>query len=144
VQLPVTLVLKQSRALAAALTAAHILAAAGLVPTTLPAPAKLIAGLFIALSLVRCLRRRPAVSLRLKTDGTLEIERPDGARQEACVLPGTTVFPWLVVLSLRVGGRKESLTLPMDALGVDGQRQLRLWLRWKAGSTAGPSQGGTA
>jgi hypothetical protein len=131
-QLPVTLVLKQSRALAAALTAAHILAAAGLVPTTLPVPAKLIVGLFIALSLVRCLRRRRAVSLTLKTDGTLEIERPDGARQEACVLPNTTVFPWLVVLSLRVGGRKESLTLPTDALGVDGQRQLRLWLRWKA------------
>ena len=137
VQLPVTLILRQSRFLAAALAIAHGVAALALTRLALPLPAKLLVGLFIALSLFRCLRRRPAAALTLRADGNLEIERPDGSRQEARVLPATTVYPWLVVLSAVAGGRRESLVLPVDALGIDGHRRLRLWLRWKAsGSTA--------
>jgi hypothetical protein len=132
VQLPVTLVLRQSRVLAVALTVAHGVAAMGVAPTSLPIPGKLLVGLFIAISLFRCLRRRPAAALTLRSDGSLEIERPDGRREEARVLPRTTVYPWLVVLSALVGGRKESFVLPVDATGIDGHRRLRLWLRWKA------------
>ncbi len=131
-ELPVTLSLKPSRILAVALTIAHALAAAGMALTRLPAPAKLMLGLFIALSLVRWLRWRPTPSLTLKADGGLEIARRDGSRREAQVLPSTTVFPWLIVLSFRVDGEKESLPLPVDALGIEAHRHLRLWLKWKA------------
>lgn len=135
-QLPVTLVLRSSRLLAVALTAAHAVAAAALAPTSLPVPAKLLVGLFIVLSLFRSLRRRPAAALTLRADGAVDVLRPDGTRQEARVLPATTVYPWLVVLVVTAAGRRQSLVLPVDALGGEGHRQLRLWLRWKASATA--------
>ena len=135
-QLPVTLRLKASSRLVVALAAAHSLAALGLVPTSLPLAIKLPFCLALALSLAFSLHRHalrmPILALTLKADGHLEIERRDGGLIEAQIHPGTTVFPWLVVLLLRLEGRVLALTLPPDALEPEGHRQLRLWLRWRA------------
>ena len=131
-ELPVVLPVLPSRLLAFALTLAHLLVAAALAAVRLPLPVKLVLGLFVALSLARSLRRRPVACLRLRADGSLELGRTDGDFRQARVLPSTTVFPWLIVLNLRTGTGYESLTLPVDALGAEGHRQLRLWLRWKA------------
>ena len=134
-QLPVTLRLKSSSALAVALVLAHCLALLGLMPTSLPPSAKFLIGLVLVLSLGfslwRHAVRRPIVALTLKADGHLEVERRDGTIVEAHVHPHTTVFPWLVVLLLKLEGRTIALTLPADALVVGDHRQLRLWLRWK-------------
>jgi hypothetical protein len=136
VQLPVTLVPRPSLALAGALVAAHGVAALGILPTSLPPVLKFACLLALAASLVfysnRHLGRPPVAAMILKSDGRMELERRDGARIEAAVHPQTTVFAWLVVLLLRTETGTLALTLPLDALGVDGHRKLRLWLRWKA------------
>ena len=82
--------------------------------------------------LARLLCRGDVVTLTLGADGRLELGRADGSVEAAAVLPQTTVFPWLVVLNCRVGGRAESLAIPRPAMDAEAHRQLRLWLRWKA------------
>ncbi|OHC63449.1 MAG: hypothetical protein A2045_04710 [Rhodocyclales bacterium GWA2_65_20] len=135
-QLPVTLRLKASSRLVVALAVAHGLAVAGLAATDLALVIKLPVCFALALSLAfgihRHALRLPLLALTLKADGHLEIERRDGVCIEAHVHPGTTVFPWLVVLRLRLEGRVVALTLPPDAIEPEGHRQLRLWLRWQA------------
>lgn len=134
--LPLTLRLLPSALLATALVVAHVLAAAGLVPTGLPLALKIPLLLVLALSLASCLRRQvlrhPVVALTLQADGGLVITRRDGTCAAAQVHPHTTVFPWLSVLRLRVDGRWLALALPRDALNAEDYRQLRLWLRWKS------------
>jgi hypothetical protein len=77
--------------------------------------------------------RRDVAALKLGGDGRLSIEGVDGGFVDADVHPETTVFPWLVVLRYRVGGRRiESLTLPPQGMDTEAHRQLRLWLKWKA------------
>lgn len=83
--------------------------------------------------LARLLCRRDVVALKLGAGGRLSIAHSDGSFIEADVHPQTTVFPWLVVLRYRAGGRRiESLTVPQAAMDVEAHRQLRLWLKWKA------------
>lgn len=135
-QLPVTLEIKPSRSLAAALCLAHAAVAVGVLLIGLPSPAALGACGLLAGSLVFALRRQvlraPFAALTLKGDGTLDVRGRDGMRQSAAVDPRTVVFPWLVTLLLRIGEGRASLALPPDALEGDGHRRLRLWLRWKA------------
>lgn len=134
-RLPVTLGLLPSRRLATALTAAHLAAAAGLVPIALPLPVKFPVGLLLALSLVLTLRkalRPPFSNLRLLADGQIEAVRTDGAPATLRVLSDTTVLSWLVVLRLRGEAGNFALALPPDAVADGGHRELRLWLRWKA------------
>ena len=131
-ELPVTLPLRSSPSLNVVLILAHVAAATALALLRLAIPWKLVLGLFIALSLLRCLRRRQPESLTLKRDGTLEVDYPGQPRRPAAVLPATAVFPWLVVLVLNSGGKRQSLTLPVDAVGREGHRRLRLWLKWMA------------
>jgi hypothetical protein len=135
-RLPVTLPVRRSRSLVIALVTAHLLAGAGLVATGVPAFVKLLVVGLLMLSLGLALRRRPVTAIVLKADGTLTFIYADG-REVACEADAsTTVFPWLIVLRARSLGRIESLTLPPDALGADGHRQLRLWLKWKAKPSA--------
>ncbi|CAG1000686.1 hypothetical protein RHDC4_03161 [Rhodocyclaceae bacterium] len=70
--------------------------------------------------------------MTLLADGRLEVEWADGGHHGAELLAGSTVLPWLVVLRLRVDGRRLSLALLPDGLEGDGHRLLRLWLRWCA------------
>lgn len=91
----------------------------------------------IVFSLAWQLRRlygsRSVVSLMLRQDGAIDLQRKDGVLLQGRVLPQTTVISWLVVLLLRQeNGRTLALTLLPDALAVDDFRQLRLWLRWMA------------
>ncbi|WIM06333.1 MAG: hypothetical protein OHM77_03325 [Candidatus Nitricoxidivorans perseverans] len=82
--------------------------------------------------LARLLCRRDIAVLALRPDGLIGIEYGDGTRTECAVHPQTTVFPWLVVLLYRAGGRLESLALPRGAMEADDHRRLRVWLKWKA------------
>lgn len=135
-QLPVTLRLKTSRSLVAALAVAHALAAGGLLATSLGGSVKIAVVLALALSLAPTWHRfvlRPClVALTLKADGQIEATKRDGTTTTLQVDTRSTVLSWLVVLRLRGGDGPFALTLPPDALPGDDHRLLRLWLRWKA------------
>lgn len=138
-RLPLTLHLQSSRGLAAALTAAHAAVVAGLLATAIPLFVKLAAACIVALSAAFTLRRvlrPPFAAVTLRADGTIEALRADGSSAMLRVLADTTVFSWLVVLRLDGGDAKAALVLPPDAVADGGHRELRLWLRWKATSTA--------
>jgi hypothetical protein len=130
--LPLTLEIRRSRRLMASLLLAHLLVAAGLWPTELPLWTKVVLWVALAVSPVVALRRPHPVALTLQANGRLTMIQPDGASVECRVQPATTVFPWLVVLLLESPGRKVRLALPVDALGAEGHRRLRAWLKWKA------------
>ena len=135
-RLPVTLHLKPSRRLAAALAVAHAAVAGGLAATALTLAAKILVVAALALSLAFALRRhvlRPRfAALTLLADGHIEAALADGGTTTLRVLPDTTVLPWLMVLRLRGGDLRVALALPPDAVEAGGHRELRLWLRWKA------------
>ncbi len=76
--------------------------------------------------------RRDILAVTLQANGELVIEHRDGSSVAAAVHSQTTVFPWMVVLLWRAGGRLESLALPRVAMDAESHRQLRLWLRWQA------------
>jgi toxin CptA len=131
-RLPVTLPIRRSRALAAALLVVHGSAAVGVVPVALPFAGKLLLWFGLAASLARTLRRPSATGLTLGADGHVTLIRGDGSLTECQVEHATTVFPWLIVLRARHAHGAETLTLPIDALGADGHRRMRLWLKWRA------------
>lgn len=134
-QLPITIVLQPSRRLAQLLLLAHGAALALLWPLSLPLAIVGLMFLAIVASAVFTLRRvrHPALSaLRLGKAGMLEVEMRAGASETALVLPQTTVLPGLIVLLLRLGRRTLTLPLPVDAVGPDAHRRLRLWLKWQA------------
>jgi hypothetical protein len=133
IDLPLTLPVRRSRTLDAALTLAHVVVGVGLVPIAVPIFAKLAVWSILALSLARILAlRRIPISLTLKANGKLDVTRGDNQLIDCGVVPETSVFPWLVVLRLVCGGTTETLVMPQDALGTEGHRQLRTWLRWRA------------
>jgi hypothetical protein len=75
--------------------------------------------------------------MTLGADGRLPLLRADGS-SSACRVDGraTTVFAWLVILTARHGGQTVALVLPVDALGAEGHRQLRVWLKWRLNAAA--------
>lgn len=135
-QLPVRLQSKASPLLSGALSAAHLFVFAGLLASGLSMASILWVGLLLAISLVLAWRTQvlhPAwSSMTLLADGSLEVEWADGGHHGAELLAGSTVLPWLVVLRVRVDGRRRSIALPPDGLEGEGHRLLRLWLRWRA------------
>ena len=116
----------------AALAAAHLFAAAGLLATDLPAAGKLAALPILAWSLVANFRRLPSGALTLGSDGKLVLAQDKSDPVECTIDASTAVLPWLIVMRLRTPAGRKSLTLPVDALGADGHRRLRVWLKWKA------------
>ena len=138
-RLPITLRLQFSRGLAAAVAVAHAAVAAGLLATAIPLFAKVSAVCILAVSAAFTLRKLlhpPFGSLTLRADGAIEALRADGSAATLRVLTDTTVLPWLVVLRLDGGDGRIALVLPPDAVADGGHRELRLWLRWKATSSA--------
>jgi hypothetical protein len=133
-QLPITLSVCRSRTLVIVLLAAHGLAAVGIAPIDFPLGGKLVLWLGLAVSLVGTLARPSATRLTLCSDGRIVLLRADGSSAECQVDQATTVFPWLIVLRVRHALATETLTLPLDALGAEGHRQARVWLRWQAAS----------
>jgi hypothetical protein len=131
-RLPVTLAVQRSRTLTASLVAAHALAGVGLSANGMPVVVLLLLMAALASTLAMAVRRRPIRTLVLKADGYLTVVDDDGRETQCEVDPSTTVFPWLIVLRARSTQGAVSLALPVDALGGEGHRQLRLWLKWKA------------
>lgn len=134
-QLPVSIPLRPSRSLALVLVLAHGAALALLWPLDLPHPLRLLlaAAILVSAWLTLGALRRPAASaLHLAGGGMLELETTYGARLAATVDARTTVLPGLIVLLMRLGRRTATLVLLRDAMGADGHRRLRLWLRWRA------------
>lgn len=130
---PITLAIRRSPSLVAALIVIHVLAGVGLPPADLSVALKSILWVALALSLAMAVRRSHRVaSLTLNGNGRLSLQRLDGHCLDCHVDRATTVWPWLIILLARNVATTEALVLPVDALGGDGHRQLRLWLRWKA------------
>jgi len=69
-------------------------------------------------------------SLRVYEHGAVEIGRRDGSFESAS-LAGARVFPELVVLELRCGGRILRLPLVADAVAAVPFRRLRAMLVWR-------------
>lgn len=138
-RLPVTFALRPSVTLTAALFLIHGLAVIMVAVTDLHLVIKFALWIALAFSswrsvLVHALHldTRGLAAITLRSDGELEIEYRDGEFAKVLVDECTTVFSWLVVLLMRRDGRLLAVTLPNDTLGVNAQRQLRLWLRWVA------------
>lgn len=132
--LPLTLPLGDSKRLAALLSLAHLFAAGALLATAIPWAIRLVLLAAVAFSAFRSVVRRHASvrALHLGARGELAVETKLGARVTASVDPDTMLFPGLVVLVVRQDGQRLVLPLMADAVGTDGFRQLRIWLRWRA------------
>jgi len=131
-RLPVTMNPRRSRLLAVVLWLAHALAVVAIAAAELAFLVKLSLWLLVAVSLWRQLRLCLPVEIVLKADGRLILVEQDGSCREAIVETDTTVHSWLVVLRLKVDGRRRALSLPFDSLSGNSHRKLRLWLRWLA------------
>lgn len=133
-QLPLRLQLKASRSYLIFLAGGHILAGVAVCFLPLPQGIRLVLLPLLVLLLVRSWRRcnRGLPALLLRRDGKLELLPVQGEPQLTEVSRESVVWPWLVVLHLRVeGGRLAPLILFRDGLvGGDAHRQLRMWLRW--------------
>lgn len=143
---PLQLTIRPSVTLAAFLLFGHSLALAALL--LLPLASHLFWGMATALLLswiFHCWRLwRPSVQgLRTEAGPGLCLQGRDGDWQEATVMGQSVVLSWLIVLRLRVAGRRLalSLVLPVDALGVEPHRLLRRWLLWASQSPAAKSGG---
>lgn len=117
----------------------HGVAVASLLVTPLDWAWRLPALVIVAVSAATVLRPSRVASLNLHQDGRLECVLTEGGRAQASALSGSTVFPWLVVLRLRVDGARgvTSLALFPDHMAREEFRVLRLWLRWALISDSG-------
>lgn len=130
-RLPLSLTLSRSRSLRLTVGFGHGLALTAVLfldqpPTVILALSALVIG-----SLYWFLQADSPVGLVLRSDGQLILRLADGSELLASVHPATTVFAGVVVLVVRSADRRWALTMPVDTLGADGHRQLRLWLRWR-------------
>jgi hypothetical protein len=133
-RLPLTLTLRTSRLLFAAIIAGHLGAAFAIGLTSIVVWGIALCWLLIATSLGYSLRRqwldRP-ISIVLRHDGRMDIELAAGRRDEVRVGRNTVVLSWLIILACECGNRRRFLTLSADSLDAESQRMLRLWLRWR-------------
>ena len=131
---PVAIDVAPSRRLRAALFFAHVVAIAVLLALMLALPATALAIPLLLVSLWRARRLPPMCCFVLQPDGRLDCGEAGGAERPARVLPGSTVFVWLVVLRYRVEGeaRNRVRVVLSDSLPAADFRRLRVWLRWRA------------
>lgn len=134
------MLLKPSRTLAIVLCAAHAGAAAVLPAVDLPAEVQALLAFAIGASLAHGVRhhalrltRSAGVALELRDDGLVAVQARSGGWHEARVLGSTFVSPALVIINLRISGRRtrHHLVLLPDAAEADDLRRLRVLLRWK-------------
>jgi len=128
---PVTIEIKPSRRLRAALVSVHLAALSGLA-MTLPSWGLALAAPLLLLSLLHAWRRLVPVRITLRQDGTAALETPDGAAVECEVLPGSTAFNWLMVCRVRLEktAGQRALVILRDSVPEEGFRRLQVWLRW--------------
>ena len=143
-QFPIQIDLRRSRQLVFLIVALHLLAAGCLWVLPWPAVARGMLMLIVALSAWHALRPSSAIGLRLGERGELAILRKGSEAMAAAVQPDSAVFSWLVVL--RVLGERDgmlgSVVLLPDSMSAEQFRLLRLWLRWLASPTGGPTGDG--
>ena len=76
-------------------------------------------------------RRKPCPSLRIKSDGQIQLSLAGGDWHHAEVLPDSFVSPGLSVVRLRTAdGQLQRLTLLSDSASPEALRRLRVSLRW--------------
>ena len=129
---PRSVSIKPSRRLLVIQSAAHVLAVAAVLASTVPPWLAAVLLLSIGASLARLRRISRVDGLILHGDGRLEAVGADGTVNEALVHPHTLVLSFLVVLLHRQQGRSQSVTLLGDSVAPEDFRQLRLWLRWRS------------
>lgn len=127
--------LRRSRLLDFSLVSIHALGALALFLVSLPAPIRLVALVFVVLSLARALRRETFSRLALSAKNPNEICFWGDSPQAivATILPETSVFLFLVVLHLveEEGPVRRQCVLLPDQMRADEFRRLRVWLRWR-------------
>lgn len=129
---PLAVSIRPSRRLLVIQLAAHVLAIAAVLASTLPTWLAVVLLLSIGASLARLRRISPVDGLVLHGDGRFEALGAQGTVNEALVHPHTLVLAFLVVLLYRQQGRLRSVTLLGDSLAPEDFRELRLWLRWQS------------
>ena len=130
--MPLSLPVRRSRLLTAALCLAHAMAGIALAPTDLPTFVKLAIWLALAVSLTVSLFNAPPAELAIDQYGGMHIHERSGERVEASIASATIVLCWLIVLRLTTARGNRSLVLLPDNLERDGHRKLRVALRWQA------------
>ena len=134
--------LRPSWTLAAILAVAHGAAIAAVVAVEMPlwitfvAIAALFANLVVELR--HALLRMPdsVVALEVNSDDALAIHLRRGGWRECEVLGNTYVVSFLVILNLRetLSRSARRVVILPDSIDAEDFRQLRVWLRWKAGA----------
>lgn len=128
-----------SHRLAAALALAHAMALGSVLVAVPQWTWRLFAALVLGASAWRTIARHalrlgaPAVvRLTFQRERECSLERRDGRRVEGCVLDSSFVATWLVVLHLRVPGRRRPhcVVLLPDSSAPAALRRLRVRLRW--------------
>jgi hypothetical protein len=134
--------LRPSRALAAALGLGHLAALAAAV-IGLPAPAAALVACGLGLSAAHHLRiathrsGRAVAGLAFGADGGVALADPAGAWLPAKLRRCAAPTGWLAVVSARdQAGRLRTVVVLPDAADPDAFRRLRVWLRWRAESSA--------
>lgn len=139
-QFPITIGLRRSRLQEAVLLALALLAS--LAALFFPRPWSSRAALLLAvwgIGLWAWRRLRPPLAtLRLETDGSVQVADEGRDFLPATILPGATVHPWLTVLRLELAdGRRCALLVTAGVMSSDEFRRLRVFLRWRAGFAGG-------
>ena len=129
---PLTIPLKASRRLLAIQLAAHGIAAASVLLSSIPGWMAALTLVLVGYSLARLRAASFPVRLILRDQGQFETVGADDTVTEALVHPQIVVMAALIVLLYRQEGHVRSLTLASDSLAPEDARQLRLWLRWRA------------
>ena len=128
---PLHLQIKPSRRMLVLQSLAHVVAAGGVMASTIPSWMAALLLILVGFSWVRERRGSPVTGLVLRGDGTIEVTASDGSVAGGALHPHTFVSSFLVVLLYRRNDRLRALTLLGDSLPVEDFRQLRLWLRWR-------------
>lgn len=136
-----TIGLRRSRFLAAAILGTHAVALIVLLLPHWPLAVRLALGIGVIGSTIFAWRQRlPALeALRLKEDGGCEIrQRGGGAFLTASLCSVATVHPLLTVFRLRTDeGMAFTMVILPDSVPQEDFRRLRVWLCWR-GKISGP------
>lgn len=100
----------------------------------------------LAWSLMRhawLMTRHSVVGLHGDAEGAAQIEFRDGTVGDARVLGDSFVTPGLTVIRLKLpNGRRTSVLIMPDKAMPDPYRQLRVWLKWRAGKGSAEADAG--